>query len=295
MPYPGMPPTPPKRGPGRPIIIGLSLLMTACCGTAVAVGLPKFFNALDDATVTPTAPPPSGITATTEATAAPNAAFEGSPAGKYPEGEDGITLPNATAVSGFTKTKVTAALKKVKQGLIAARLDEKMLVKHDPSALTALLAPDARKSIQLEFTKHNFLTFASQIATGSELTSETPRVSGRITFRATTKEGIRFLEVITNFVWVYPLVGSGTDPGDNLVVVHDEVHWMFPVDSDVEKSSRGMWIDSAQGYASNIDCMQLELDQLSLNRSLSNSGGGSAADDESAFDPNRSLDINSTC
>jgi hypothetical protein len=120
------------------------------------------------------------------------------------------------------------------------------------------------------------------------------RVKGRVTFRATKEDGIRLLEVITNFVWVYPFSGSLSKPGDHLVIVHDEVHWAFPVEADVEKSSRGMWINEAQGYASNIDCALLDQSLLALGKPRL-VPGGSAEDDNAAFDPNRSLDIKDTC
>ncbi|HEX6873162.1 MAG TPA: hypothetical protein VF163_18850, partial [Micromonosporaceae bacterium] len=141
--------------------------------------------------------------------------------------------------------------------------------------------------------EQNFFSFASQVAPGHSLTSDAIRVKGRVTFRATKEDDIRLLEVITNFVWVYPFAGTANKPGDRLVIVHDEVHWVFPVDADVEKSSRGMWINEAQGYASNIDCDLLDQSLLALGKPTFVPGAGD--DPDTAFDPDRSLDIEGTC
>ena len=287
------PATPPKSGStllktvgriGGVILIGLIILV-------VRNGLPDFFN---EGTPRPTQAVPSGISATSDGKAAPTAPFEDTPAAEYPEGEAGINLPAATAVSGFSKAQVEAALKKVKQGLIAGRLDPKMLTSHDNSALLKLLAPDAAEGIKEDFAKKNFFVYATQIATGHTLTSDPVRVSGRVTFRAATNDDIRMLEVITNFVWVYPFAGELEEPGDHLVVVHDEITWAFPVDADVEKGSRGMWIYEAQGFASNMDCDLLDQSLVGLGEPMV-AGPGAPQDEDAPFDPNGTLDITDTC
>ncbi len=285
---------PPKRHVALKILGSVMAFLLIACVIAVAkVGVGGFLDGLGRK-ATPTGAVPSGISATSTETAAPTGPFEDTPAAEYPEGAAGITLPAAVAVTGFSKSQVAAALTKVKQGLIAARLDPKMLVARDTSGLVNLLAPDARTDIRKNFTDQNFVSFASQIAPGYTLTSDKARVKGRVTFRAKTEDSIRLLEVITNFVWVYPFSGELSDPGDHLVIVHDEVHWVFPVNADVENSSRGMWINEAESYASNIDCELLKKSLLALGKPQL-IPGGSNEDENAMFDPNRSLDIADTC
>ena len=118
--------------------------------------------------------------------------------------------------------------------------------------------------------------------------------SGTVTFRGKTANGVRFLEIITNFVWVYPFAGALQKPGDHLVIVHDEVTWEIPVDADVDKNHRGLHINGWNGYASNMDCDLLKKSLLALGKPrLALAGAGE--DNKADFDPSRSVDIASTC
>jgi hypothetical protein len=242
----------------------------------------------------PTASHPSGISATSTATAAAGGPFAGTPAADYPEGAAGITLPKATASGVFTAKQVADALNSVKKALIAGRLDSRMLVDRNPDAFLKLLAPDAKASLRKDFASDDFSVYATQFAPGAQPAKETPRVKGRVTYRVTRSDGIPALEVTTNFVWVYPFQVPGADPGDNLVVVHDELVWHVLQPSKVQKSSRGLWLNSGESYASNIDCDQ-------FNKGLIAPGkqeigiGGDTEDPDSMFDPDRALDITSNC
>lgn len=274
---PAVPPK--KKHTGLKVLASvLSMLLIACF-----VGLVKFgVGALLDL-------------AKDEVTPAPSNPFEGTLAADFPEGEAGIVLPQASAVTGFTEQQVADALEKVRQGLIAARLDQRMLVDHDSSVLLNLLAPDAQDALKDDFAQGTFFSFASQIAPGYSLTEDKVRVKGTVEFKANTIDDIRVLEVITKFVWVYAFTGELKRPGDHLVVVRDEVHWVFPVDADVEKSSRGMWINEATGYASNIDCDLLDQGLLALGKPRTVVGAQPTEDEDAVFDPNGSLDLPTTC
>jgi hypothetical protein len=291
---------PPPSKPRRPVVRVLTTIGTVvlviCVGSVLRVAIPAALDAMTNKGSHSTAAPPSGISATSTAKAAPTGPFEHTPAAEYPEGEAGITLPDAAAVTGFTESQVAADLQLVRKGLIAGRLDPTMLVTHDPSTLLNLLAPDNRTSIRTDyFDKNNFMSVATEIADGYSLTTDPIRVKGRVTFRPTTQDGVRALEVITNFVWVYPFSGELREPGDHLVVVHDEVHWLFPHEADVVKTGRGMWIYESQAYASNIDCALLNQSLIALGKPQFVPGAGHD-DGNTAFDPNHSLDnIKTTC
>jgi hypothetical protein len=66
--------------------------------------------------------------------------FDNTVAVHYAIGKAGIVVPAAKAVDGLSASYVDAALK-VRGALIAGRLDERMLVRHDTSGFAALLAP----------------------------------------------------------------------------------------------------------------------------------------------------------
>ena len=218
--------------------------------------------------------------------------FAGTPAAEFAAGEAGIVLPVATAVPGFSTAAVADVLAQVKRALIAARLDPAMLVNRDPSKLLDILAPDSRGRASSDFDRGVFLSYASQIAPGSRLADEGPRVRGEMTFRASTEGEVRLLEVVSNVVWVYPFTG-GSPAGRSLVVVHDEVVWHFPVASDVEPDARGLWIDLATAVVSNVDCTQLAKSLLALG--TPQPGATGPADEAAIFDPDRPVAADSTC
>ena len=286
---------PPKRRGKVLSILGSVVAIALVIG--VVRGIPALLDAINGSGSShPTAAVPSGDSATSTASAAPTQPFQDTPAATYPEGEAGITLPAAKSVTGFTKAQVQAGLQKVKAALVASRLDPKMLTRRDDSGLINMLAQDSRADIKKDFTSGQFFSYATQIAPGYALTDDKVRVKGRVTFRATKESDIRFLEVITKFVWVYPFSGDLKEPGDHLVIVQDEVHWLIPVDADVEKSSRGLWINQAEGFASNIDCQLLDKSLLALGKPQIIAGGGGNQDDDAVFDPNAALDqFKSTC
>jgi hypothetical protein len=291
--YQPVPEQPRKRSAAKIVSVLGSVVIIALIIGAIKV-IPTLLNA-SGGTSHPTAAVPSGDSATSTASAAPTQPFQDTPAATYPEGEAGITLPAAKAVTGFNKAQVAAGLEKVKAALIATRLAPKMLVERDNSQLIGMLAQDARTGIRKDFTDGQFFSYATQIAPGFSLTSDKVRVKGRVTFRATKENDIRLLEVITKFVWVYPFSGELKEPGDHLVIVQDEVHWVIPVEADVEKSSRGLWINSAESFASNIDCDLLDKSLLALGKPQY-IPGGDTQDDDAMFNPDAAIDkFKETC
>lgn len=289
-PAPGFPPEPPpKRGLGAKlwpkIAGGLGVLLVVCAIGAVRAVMDSDDN---DGKAYPTQSPPSGVGATSTATAEAGGPFAGTPAEKYPEGTAGITLPKAAAAGAFSAKQVGDALAAVKKALVAGRLDKRMLVDRKPDAFLKLLAPDAKANLTKDFSSEKFSVYATQFAPGVKRASEQPRVKGRVSYKATKTEGIRAIEVTTNFVWVYPF------QGDDVVVVHDELVWMVLHPSDVQASSRGLWLDHGQSYASNMDCDQFEKGLIAPGKPEVGVGTGNE-DPDSMFDPNRSLDVGTNC
>jgi hypothetical protein len=289
-PWPGGgPPEPPaKRGlAGKlwpKIAGGLGVLLVVCAVGAVRAVM----NSDDDGgKAYPTSSPPSGVGATSTATAKAGGPFAGTPAEKYPEGAAGITLPKAAAAGPFTAKQVGDALAAVKKALVAGRLDKRMLVDRKPDAFLKLLAPDAKTLLRKDFSSDKFSVYATQFAPGVKPASQQPRVKGRVTYKAAKTEGIRAIQVTTNFVWVYPFK-------DDVVVVHDELVWMVLHPSDVETSSRGLWFDHGQFYASNMDCDEFDKGLIAPGKPEIGVGTDNQ-DPNSMFDPNRTLDVGNSC
>ncbi|MDT5027475.1 MAG: hypothetical protein QOE61_3901, partial [Micromonosporaceae bacterium] len=197
----------------------------------------------------PTATHPAGVFATSSVTADPAGPFAGTPSAHWAEGEAGISIPPATVVKGFTQAEVAAHLASVRMAMIAARLDHKMLVDHDPSAFLKLVAPGNRTLLSDQFRTGHLLTLVTLVDDSARLDSHPPRVSGRTSFASTRDEsGLTVLEIVTNYVWAY-----GFDD-DKVVLVHDEVRWQSYRVGDVRESDLGLWPHKYEGYVHNINC-----------------------------------------
>ncbi|MEV4512139.1 hypothetical protein AB0K00_24610 [Dactylosporangium sp. NPDC049525] len=246
-----------------------------------------------DSPLYPTQAVPSGVSATTTASAAPTDPFEGTPAATYPKGEAGITLPPATAVTGFTAAQVDAALQQVRKALVAARLDQQMLVGHDPAALLALLAPNSAKGIKTWFDGTEFSALATWIDPAAHLDpAEEVRVSGRITFDSAEVDGIQTLRITTNFVWVYAFTGNGRNP---LAAEHDETRWDFPATGRLRAADKGMWVGAVKGYMAWIDCAAAGKGLLAPYRSGAGAQPGPTEDPDAYLKADHSLTIADDC
>jgi hypothetical protein len=245
---PPRPPRPPRSGRSLRI-----LLAVVVAGIVVAVAFPRIRAWLPQSSPTAyaTQAVPTGITVTTTESAKPASPFAGTPAEAYPVGEKGISLPKATAVSGFTAAEVDASLRKVRAAMIAARLDKAMLIEHNPEPFLAIVTPGQHDELAGWFRDKEFGSLATWIAPTVQLDpNERPRVSGRVTYASKKVAGVQTLQIITNFVWVYAFTG----PDRPLVTEHDQVHWEVPKGPTVAPKDRGLRVADVRGYRFGVDC-----------------------------------------
>lgn len=80
-------------------------------------------------------------------TSAASDPFAGSPAAAYEDGESGIAMPAARAMSGLTSTDVEAAFARVKRILVAADLDQATVYLGDTKPLEKALDPEQAKGL----------------------------------------------------------------------------------------------------------------------------------------------------
>lgn len=285
------------RLPRRPLIIGACVLLaTAILASNVwwvmrrpAPGAGSY--AKD--------PVPSGIGATSGPGSVAKGPFNGTPAAAFPSGEDGLVMPAAQAVGAWSEEEVTDALGKVKTALVAGHLDRRMLVDHDPSALLALLSPAGRDHLATAISEGRYALTAVRIAKDAKLAAEPARVSGRTTYREGVWDDLPVLEVITNYVWVYPFDVPQTWTGEQVVVVHSEEHWYFPKDDAVAGDDRGMNLGRVDGYFSGMDCAQAGAGFTAPGRGgvdpSARPGSQSTEAPEAYFQPDHTLDIGDGC
>ncbi|MFI6233115.1 hypothetical protein ACIBD9_06105 [Micromonospora sp. NPDC050784] len=231
--------------------LGLVLALLMVIGGVVLVG--RVADGVQaDAAATPTASPTPPLSRVGE----PRDLFAGSPAASFAPGEEAVRMPAAKGTGPFTATQVRTALESVRKALIKSRLDTSMFM-GDPEPFLALLAPDARERLRSDFTSNTFLRYATRMASPSEW-EPGARADGRVSYRATKENGIRLLEVSTEFVWAYPFkVDLRAPAGASVVALRDRVVWQVPHPGDVQASSTGLWIGSAEAITWNADCGQL--------------------------------------
>ncbi len=241
-----------------------------------------------------TPPPPSG--SPTES-AAPSDPFAGTPAATFPRGAAGIVMPEAQAVPGLTKSQVADGLALVRSALIAGRLDRRMLVSHDPSAFVVLLAPTRRAWASSAFSNKAFASMATWIDPVATLAPDEPRVKGSTTFRGgVDAQGGSYLEVVTNYVWVYPFAGKGA--AGLTAIVHDDIRWQVRQGSSYVASDRGLWIAEFKAHLANVACAPARDGLIAPALSAASPSPGSApspVDPNSLYDPGRSLAVSDTC
>lgn len=188
----------------------------------------------------------------------------------YPDGAAGIVLPPARAVGDLSAATVAADLAATKRLLVLSRLDPRMLVRRDPSAFLAALAPNEQATDAKLFDKkptRGALCIASRLAPGSTLLPATPKVTGSMSYQA-GKTGQ--LTVHTKFVFVYPLRPDEPDllatQQELLVVVRAEVDFLFVHGERYRPGDRGVFIGHTDGFDHNADCDTAHSGLLSLPR-----------------------------
>lgn len=237
----------------------------------------------------------SGSATTKPGSAASAGPFEGTPAARYPKGEDALVMPAPVAVEGWSVAEVGDAQEQVRRILAAVYFDRRALVDHDPAAVLALLAPASRETMTKRYREPAATGDLPLISSKVRLADEPPRASGHVTIRTGTDRG-QPLEIVTNFVVVYPFAVPNTGPNSRLAISHFEYIWWIYHADEVTPDDRGVFFRSSNGYAFNIDCAEVFAGFLAPpTRRQQVTGRGATDDPTRYYDPARSLDIDDTC
>ncbi|GAB1513732.1 hypothetical protein JCM33774_57740 [Actinophytocola sp. KF-1] len=184
--------------------------------------------------------------------------FAPTPAADWADGADGITAPAPKAVGGFSAAQVAEATGLVREALVASRIDNRLVVGHDPAGYLGLLAPDARRQLQPLFGdghEPEVQSLVSMVASGTELLPVDPKVSGSMSVRA---GGPGELVVHTNYVFAYAFrpdrPTKPADAMDVIVVVRADVDYVLRSGERWTPGSRGLWFGDASGFGYSIGC-----------------------------------------
>jgi hypothetical protein len=225
--------------------------------------------------------------------------FAGTPAFDWPDGADGISLPVATPVGPHSAPQVAAATTVVKKALIAAHLDNRMLINHDPSAYLALLAPNARDREQAALSGAAIAGDggeATMIATGFTLLPIPVKVDGAMTVD-TDLDGA--LVVHANYVFAFPFApaesASITQSGQIVAVQHVREDFTVVTSADYAPADQGLWPTRSQSYYESMACGPSRQGFLAPAYSQPYVGPAQTAGPESFFDPDHPITITATC
>jgi hypothetical protein len=225
--------------------------------------------------------------------------FAKSPAASWPNGADGITLPEAKATAGFTAEQVASATQQVRDVLVASRLDPKLLVGHDPSGFLGTLAPDARRQLEPLFgsgREAEAQSLVSMVAPDSRLLPVEPKVTGQMSVVASEAGE---LVVRTNYVFVYAFHTDQPDKVvdlmDILVVVRADVDYKLLTGPKWARTSQGWWYGETSGFAYSIACKAYHKGFLAPSYTERTATEVPTQDRGRYFDPGSSLPASSGC
>lgn len=174
--------------------------------------------------------------------------YDATPAENFAVGEAGFVEPPPQAVDSMSAAAVAAALDHTRRALIASYLDPRLLTGHDGEQVLGMLAPDSAVVVRPRLASGGYGTTLVRLAPGATLAAP-PRVNGRLGYMLVDWSGLAALDVTSNYVIVYAFTGSA-----QVVVVHAETHWMFPLGAALRPSSRGMYLGRTSGYWHGMDC-----------------------------------------
>jgi hypothetical protein len=190
----------------------------------------------------------------------PQAPFLGSPANKYADGADGIALPKAKAVAGFSVSQVRANLKAVKLALVRANLDKRIWSGKRPTALINMFEPSGglRSKIERSFKhpsdKQNPLSYATRFdpKVGS-VHGQIVKVRGKMSFRGVERGRLR---VHTDYLFVYAVRQSGSASRVERVVVRRTTDYEFYNPALFQATPGKMWLHNGNFSSANAECDQ---------------------------------------
>lgn len=246
-----------RRRHARWLAAGLALVAAAAVLTALA-RTGAFDSLLTEETASASAAsaaPP--VTKATKSMLDRSRPFASTPAADWADGAAGIVAPPPRRVGEFSAEEVAQATARVREVLVASRLDRDLVAGHDPTRFLSLLAPDARRQLEPLFngSESQVQSLVSMTAADAPLLPNEPKVKGEMTV---TAGAAGELVISTNYVFAYafepteplPLV----DAMNVIVVVRADVDYVLRAGERWTEGSQGLWYGDATGYAFSIGC-----------------------------------------
>ncbi|MBN6037768.1 hypothetical protein [Amycolatopsis sp. 195334CR] len=248
-----LPDNDPPRPPGQTglIVLLAALLMTAAVGLAIYL--------------TPVDPEPKAA-ADRAAPAPPTWSqdkarpYLGTPAHDWAEGEAGIDLPEPEAIGGFTAEQVGTALGKVKEYLVASRVNRAVLTGDEMEPVYATLSTNLRDVLrnQLRDNPAAMPSYATKIAPEFRLLPGGPKITGTIWAEPGAQKGE--LLIRTNMVYAYAFdvddPRRATQPIDTVSAVRMDNEFLYRDGRTWGAGNRGIDAVRGQGFFHFSACSQ---------------------------------------
>ncbi|WP_433591263.1 hypothetical protein [Nocardia sp. CA-145437] len=183
--------------------------------------------------------------------------FANTPTATWSEGAAGIQPPAAAPIGRYSAATVTAATDRVKQLIVAARLDQHVLETQDAEPVLALLATHQVEDIRPKLKSGNAADtwwLTEKLAPGYRLLPVSPRVEGSMTVGLNSKGE---LAIRTDYSVAYaftPPDRTGYGAFDIVAMVRRVVEYDWVEDPAYDGGSQGMWIGDVQGFAYPVNC-----------------------------------------
>ncbi len=220
----------------RPRVIGVGItVVVVAVGVVLYIKAPKAKPHAQDtaaAASTPTSTAPQPVKGFEYTTTDP---FARTPAQAWPDGEAGLTTPQAAALNGFPAKRVGEVLGLARSAIAASRFDRQAAQQDKPEAFQALLAPDSRKTVTDEPVFH------TRIKPGNELLDVPPKVQGRLTVEAGRKGELRVhAEYVVAYAFRPPRPETVLHPMDYVSFLRIDQRFSFADGPGWAPGSRGL-------------------------------------------------------
>ncbi|AOS62434.1 hypothetical protein [Actinoalloteichus hymeniacidonis] len=247
-------------------IIGGILAGAVLYGTG-RLGIPAVTEADGADSTTEEPPPPEESESATAAPMTPpvqpvdlDTPFVRTAAANWAEGEAGVVAAEATPIGDHPAATVQEAVDAARAAVIAARLDPRSLVEHDPEGLLGLLAPDLQTGLRETFAEDDVEAglWITRVDDSGPLLPVPPRVSGQMTVDLDADGEIL---VRTDYLFAYafePPEEVADDPGltnsDLVVFTRVEQDFSYVTGQEWADSSQGLWSEELVTFSYGMAC-----------------------------------------
>ncbi|QQQ77642.1 hypothetical protein IOD16_03770 [Saccharothrix sp. 6-C] len=181
--------------------------------------------------------------------------FAGTSAAAWADGEAGVVAPEAAQVGAYSAEQVAAAYGRVRETVVAARLDRRVVVDHDLEPYFGLFAPDLRESLRVLFDGRNdgeAALMVTRVDKSARLAEVEPKARGEMVAEV-GPEGE--LVVRTDYTFAYAFAPDRPEAvrGASDVVALTRFQARYSVRTG-GPGVEGLWADASLGSFHSIGC-----------------------------------------